>query len=156
LSLLSTPVGAGALAGVVTGCTPVGCGATDDVAPGDGAGEADPAKPGDEADPAKPGDEAACPDVLGAAGADVVAAGAEAAPDEDDDAEEPDAGEEATPAGVVALPDPYPVGVLRGANWLPTSSMTPSTPPVSSVIVDVSSFTSACTLDDRAEVQLRR
>jgi hypothetical protein len=72
-------------------------------------------------------------------------------------AEEDAADEETAPAGVATPPDgPYPVGAPRGANWLPTSSMTPSTPPVSSVIVDVSSFTSACTRHDRAGVQRRR
>jgi hypothetical protein len=106
--------------------------------------------------PPKPGDVEACAEFAGAGAEESDDEDDEAAGEEDDDAEGPDAADEATPAGVVALPDPYPVDVLRGANWLPTSSMTPSTPPVSSVIVDVSSFTSACTLHDRAEVQLRR
>jgi hypothetical protein len=143
LSLLSTPVGAGALlAGAVAGVAWVGGGAVE--AAGD-------------TDPAKAGDEAACPE---AAGAGAVA---DESQDEDededgaDDAEEPDAAdEEATPDGVEALPDPYPVDVLRGANELPASSMIPSTAPVSSVIVGVSSFTSACTRGGQAGVQRRR
>jgi hypothetical protein len=142
LSLLSTLVGAGAL---LAGAAVVSGGAAEEAAPAEGAAE-----------PAKPGDEAACPEEAGVVGADAVAAGADEFPGEDD-AEEPDAADEETAAGVAAPPDgPYPVGVLRGANWLPANSMTPSTAPVSSVIVDVSSFTSAGTRQARARVQRRR
>jgi len=110
-----------------------------------------------EADPAKPGDDDACPAVFVGAGAGVDESH-DADGDADEDADEPDAADDETaPAGVAAPPDgPYPVDVPGGANELPASSMTPSTAPVSSVIVGVSSFTSACTASASAEVQRRR
>ena len=135
--MLSTPVGAGALGGAVAGAVLAGWGAAEVAGPAGGAGDADP------------GEDAFCPDEAGTAGA-----GEDESHDGDDEADEPDAADEGT--GAVAPPDPYPVDVLRGANWLPASSMTPSTAPVSSVIEGVSSFTPACTRKVSAGVQRRR